>query len=200
MTTRQQPANASTGAHAPWRPPLASAKPACAASGMPMSETASRGNLQNQQRPRLRRETGRHRWSVSESSRTRAGAVRRREEPDPSSGSASTWPAAETWARRGHAARLQTQRHGHLVCRSEAANGGVYGLCQERHRHQEWLKFLRLLDQSMPAHLDLHFIVDNYATHKHATVQKHGAPAPLRTGLLNNRSLVHDAATVHHHF
>jgi hypothetical protein len=29
-----------------------------------------------------------------------------------------------------------------------AANGGVYGVCHERHRHQEWLKFLRLLDHS----------------------------------------------------
>ena len=41
---------------------------------------------------------------------------------------------------------------------------------QERHRHQEWLKFLRLLDQAMPPHLDLHLIGDNYATHKHPKV------------------------------
>ncbi len=59
-----------------------------------------------------------------------------------------------------------------LFAALNAANGEVYGLCQERHRHQEWLKFLRLLDHSMPAHLDLHLISDNYATHKHATVQR----------------------------
>ena len=59
-----------------------------------------------------------------------------------------------------------------LFAALNAANGEVYGLCQERHRHQEWLKFLRLLDQSMPTHLALHLIGDNYATHKHPSVQR----------------------------
>ena len=59
-----------------------------------------------------------------------------------------------------------------LFAALNAANGEVYGLCQERHRHQEWLKFLRLLDKSMPAHLALHLIGDNYATHKHPKVQR----------------------------
>jgi transposase len=59
-----------------------------------------------------------------------------------------------------------------LFAALNAANGEVYGLCQERHRHQEWLTFLRLLDQTMPPHLDLHLISDNYATHKHPKVQR----------------------------
>ena len=59
-----------------------------------------------------------------------------------------------------------------LFAALNAANGEVYGLCQERHRHQEWLRFLRLLDQAMPPHLDLHLIGDNYATHKHPKVQR----------------------------
>jgi transposase len=59
-----------------------------------------------------------------------------------------------------------------LFAALNAANGEVYGLCQERHRHQEWLKFLRLLDQTMPVHLTLHLIGDNYATHKHPKVQR----------------------------
>ena len=59
-----------------------------------------------------------------------------------------------------------------LFAALNTANGEVYGLCEERHRHQEWLKFLRLLDQTMPAHLDLHLIADNYATHKHPKVQR----------------------------
>jgi transposase len=59
-----------------------------------------------------------------------------------------------------------------LFAALNAANGEVYGLCQQRHRHQEWLEFLRLLDQSMPAHLALHLIGDNYATHKHHKVQR----------------------------
>ena len=75
--------------------------------------------------------------------------------------------------------RSQTMTHDYkrngtatLFAALNAANGEIYGLCQERHRHQEWLKFLRLLDQTMPAHLDLHLIGDNYATHKHPKVQR----------------------------
>lgn len=75
--------------------------------------------------------------------------------------------------------RSQTMTHDYkrngtatLFAALNAANGEVYGLCQERHRHQEWLKFLRLLDQAMPEHLDLHLIADNYATHKHPKVQR----------------------------
>ena len=39
------------------------------------------------------------------------------------------------------------------------------------HRHQEWIKFLKKIDAETPAGLDLHLIVDNYATHKHPKVQ-----------------------------
>lgn len=51
-------------------------------------------------------------------------------------------------------------------------NGKVISLCQERHRHQEWLRFLRLLDDATPEHKQLYLIVDNYATHKHPKVQR----------------------------
>ncbi len=51
-------------------------------------------------------------------------------------------------------------------------DGKVISLCQERHRHQEWIKFLRLVDDATPAHKNLHLIVDNYATHKHPRVQR----------------------------
>jgi len=59
-----------------------------------------------------------------------------------------------------------------LFAALNAANGEVFGLCQERHRHQEWLKFLRLLDQTMPPAVNLHLICDNYSTHKHDKVQR----------------------------
>lgn len=52
------------------------------------------------------------------------------------------------------------------------ATGEVYGLCQQRHRHQEWLKFLRMIDQTVAAEKQIHIICDNYATHKHPTVQR----------------------------
>ena len=49
--------------------------------------------------------------------------------------------------------------------------GKVSGECMARHRHQEFLKFLRRLDRELPAHLDLHLIVDNYGTHKKPEVK-----------------------------
>lgn len=50
-------------------------------------------------------------------------------------------------------------------------DGTVIGDCMPRHRHQEFLKFLRHLDREFPANQDLHLIVDNYGTHKHAKVK-----------------------------
>ena len=38
-----------------------------------------------------------------------------------------------------------------LFAALNVANGEVFGLCQEKHRHQEWLKFLRMIDQTVPA-------------------------------------------------
>src|SRR3984957_2064763 len=50
--------------------------------------------------------------------------------------------------------------------------GTVISMCDDRPRHQEWLKFLRVIDQVTPPEKDLHLIVDNYATHKHPKVQR----------------------------
>ena len=49
-------------------------------------------------------------------------------------------------------------------------DGKVISACMDRHRHQEWIKFLKLIDKQTPPDLDLHLIVDNYATHKHPKV------------------------------
>lgn len=51
-------------------------------------------------------------------------------------------------------------------------DGTVISMCDDRHRHQEWLKFLRVIDQITPAQKEIHLIADNYATHKHPKVQK----------------------------
>jgi len=48
--------------------------------------------------------------------------------------------------------------------------GTVIGECMARHRHQEFLRFLRTVDRETPPELDLHLIVDNYGTHKHPRV------------------------------
>jgi transposase len=50
-------------------------------------------------------------------------------------------------------------------------DGHVIGDCMPRHRHQEFIRFLKKIDAETPAELDLHLIVDNYSTHKHARVQ-----------------------------
>ena len=50
-------------------------------------------------------------------------------------------------------------------------DGTVISTCMPRHRHQEWLKFLRLIDKETPKDKELHLIVDNYATHKAPAVK-----------------------------
>ncbi len=76
---------------------------------------------------------------------------------------------------QGHI-RTQTHdyyRHGTstLFAALDYLRGKVFAQQLPRHRHQEWLKFLRYLDQQIEGHLDVHLIADNYATHKHAKVK-----------------------------
>jgi transposase len=59
-----------------------------------------------------------------------------------------------------------------LFAALELAEGKLIGTCMQRHRHQEWLKFLKLIDAQTPADLDLHLIADNYFTHKTPQVQR----------------------------
>src|SRR5271155_4949971 len=58
-----------------------------------------------------------------------------------------------------------------LFAALDVLEGKVIGECMKRHRHQEWVKFLKLIDRSTPKGLDLHLIADNYATHKHPAVK-----------------------------
>lgn len=58
-----------------------------------------------------------------------------------------------------------------LFAALQMVSGKLIGTCMKRHRHQEWLKFLRLIDRQTPASLDLHLIADNYSTHKHPKVK-----------------------------
>ena len=50
--------------------------------------------------------------------------------------------------------------------------GTVIGKCYSRHRHTEYLRFLREIDRHTPNDLDIHLIVDNYSTHKHRDVKR----------------------------
>jgi transposase len=64
-------------------------------------------------------------------------------------------------------------RHGTttLFAALDVANGEVLAQCKPHHRHQEYLAFLRHIDQSVPGNLELHLIVDDYATQKHPRVR-----------------------------
>ena len=64
-------------------------------------------------------------------------------------------------------------RHGTttLFAALELAEGRLIGTCLSKHRHQEWIRFLDLIDRETPPGMELHLIVDNYATHKHPKVK-----------------------------
>jgi transposase len=57
-----------------------------------------------------------------------------------------------------------------LFAALDIESGVVIGQCMKRHRHQEWIKFLKHIDASTNPKVDLHIICDNYATHKHPAV------------------------------
>jgi putative transposase len=64
-------------------------------------------------------------------------------------------------------------RHGTttLFAALDIATGTVFTDCKPRHRHQEFLSFLKRIDAAVPPQVEVHLIVDNYATHKHAKVR-----------------------------
>ena len=66
------------------------------------------------------------------------------------------------------------KRHGvtTLFAALDVATGQVLAQCKPRHRHQEFLQFLRHIAANVPADLDVHLILDNYGTHKEASVMK----------------------------
>ena len=71
-------------------------------------------------------------------------------------------------------------RHGTttLFAALDIASGQVLTRCKPRHRHQEFLGFLNHIDANVPPDLDIHLVVDNYATHKHEKVRRWLAARP----------------------
>lgn len=65
-------------------------------------------------------------------------------------------------------------RHGttSLFAALDIASGSVIAQHYRRHRHQEFLRFLKVIDAAVPQHLELHLVLDNYATHKTEPVKK----------------------------
>ncbi len=66
------------------------------------------------------------------------------------------------------------KRHGTttLFAALDIASGKVIANCKTRHRHQEFLQFLREIEANVPKDLDIHLVLDNYATHKHPKVRR----------------------------
>jgi putative transposase len=79
------------------------------------------------------------------------------------------------------------QRHGTttLFAALNLLDGAVIAQCKPRHRHQEFLAFLRHIEANVPVQLDIHLVVDNYATHKHPKSEP-GSPA-VRVGIFTSR-------------
>lgn len=71
-------------------------------------------------------------------------------------------------------------RHGTttLFAALDIANGQVMTQCRARHRHQEFLGFLKHIDANVPKRLDVHLVIDNYAAHKHPKVRAWLAARP----------------------
>jgi transposase len=65
-----------------------------------------------------------------------------------------------------------------LFAALDVLTGAVIGECLPRHRHREFLKFLRIIDREVPKGLEIHLILDNYSTHKHENVNKWLAKHP----------------------
>jgi transposase len=65
------------------------------------------------------------------------------------------------------------RRHGTttLFAALDMATGKVMNLCMPRHRHREFLAFLKIIDGQVPRDLDIHLVLDNYAAHKHPAIQ-----------------------------
>jgi putative transposase len=71
-------------------------------------------------------------------------------------------------------------RHGTttLFAALDIATGQVLASCKNRHRHQEYLQFLKEVDANVPPDLEVHLVVDNYATHKHPKIKRWLAAHP----------------------
>ena len=84
-----------------------------------------------------------------------------------------TQKSLPTYPGRGETMTHDYKRNGTttLFAALDMLEGRLIGQCMPRHRHQEFIKFLKQIDAETPPELDLHLIVDNYATHKHPKVE-----------------------------
>jgi hypothetical protein len=162
---------------------------------------ASHEDVHGLERSPVRRAAGRRRRSGSRPARACAGAVVRREVPDSSPGSHATEPAAVLRPLADHDHDSKRNGTTTLFAVISMADGLVLSQRQPRHRHQEWLKFLKRIDAQTPPEPDLHLVVDNVAMHKHPKVLAWQRPvdgtegASVTTGRVRSGKFVMTGAT-----
>lgn len=85
-----------------------------------------------------------------------------------------TQPSLPMVKGRGATMTHDYKRHGTttLFAALNVLTGEVTGRCFDRHRHEEFLKFLKVIDAEVPKGQAIHVILDNYSTHKHENVQR----------------------------
>src|SRR5918993_3165563 len=85
-----------------------------------------------------------------------------------------TQPGLPLKKRRGATMTHDYKRHGTttLFAALNVLDGKVLSQCRERHTHEDWIAFLRLIDRETPTENDVHVIADNYSAHKHPKVQR----------------------------
>ncbi len=111
--------------------------------------------------------------------RARPGAVRGREESDPGVGTKSAPATPWAWATwKGLRTPTSATAPPPLFAALDVATGEGMTPCKPRHRHQEFLQFLGHIEGNVPGGLDVHLVVDHYATHKHAKVKQWLARRP----------------------
>jgi hypothetical protein len=76
-----------------------------------------------------------------------------------------------------------------LFAAMNTADGSVIGTCMNKHRHQEWQRFLNLIKRSTPADKETHITCDNYATHKHQLSKRGRSAIPASTSILPQQAL-----------
>ncbi len=155
----------------------------------PGSETAPTGDVQALQRQALRGETCRRRRALPQPAREGGRALHGRKEPK--AGARSHAPSLPM--KQGRAGTIPTATSATAPQRSFTAldvlSGTVIGQCLRRHRHEEFLQFLRTIDRQAPKGLAVYLILYNYSTHTHANVgnwladQTSPLPPPLHSGL-----------------
>src|SRR5436309_10877735 len=97
----------------------------------------------------------------------------------PGIGAHATGFAARHWPHSHQDPRLRATWHADPVCRAQLVEGKLITRLAARPRpspgqacHQEWLAFLKTIDEETPGDLAIHIIADNYATHKHPAVTR----------------------------